>query len=594
MVDQMSDDKMMDVEKGQEGEKNNQYADIYGNKADGVDAYSQEPAQKASFFRLFGWASLLYAVVYTVCMFQNASGITMPIWVAATAFYACAAMKSLASAQSIKGSGNPFKRDSKFYIGGMALLGISTCLTDNGYVIVGNYLAFFVLLLVFLLHNFYDDDGWGIEKYIAEMITAVFGACWCMLAPFWDGEAYCREKKRKDNRVLLAVALGVICAVPALFVLGALLASADAVFDSMIGRIVSVIHVPMNVLHIFLMLLFGFFSSYCGIRFLAVHRQQGKQMERAKWEPVPAITFMGLIAAMYVVFCGIQVIYLFAGSMRLPEGIGYAEYARSGFFQLLFVCMINFVLVLFVKKYFKSHKALDVLLLLVCICTFVMTASSAYRMLLYISAYQLTFLRVFVLAALVVLALFMAGTVAFIIRPGFPLFRYCMVTACVGWLLFSFLHVDRLIASYNLSYAVEHGREIDWAYLSRLSMDAAPAISAYEKRAPREVQEQMQKSADRAKERVERGTGAQGYLAYGEQVPYESPGEMNAGAKPEDGSPVDGAGESSVETYDSYEAFYEDHWYGMYVYQVYKAQKDMGVRNFNISRYFAGKYLLDS
>lgn len=572
MADKTRDDKIMDGEKvqeikqekdeakqKQEGEKNIRYTDIYGNRAENSDAYTQEPAKKASFFRLLGLPSLLYAVVYTVCMFQNTSGLTMPIWVAATALYARTVIKSLAAAQSVKGIGTQLKRGSKYYIGGMILLGLSTCLTDNGYLIVGNYIGFFVLLLAFLLHNFYDDEGWGITKYLAEIVAAVFGACWCVLTPFWDGGACYHEKKRRDNRILHAVALGVVCAVPGLFILGALLVSADAVFDSMIGHMISAVRVPMNILQVLLMVLFGFFSSYCGMRFLAVHEQQENQTERTKWEPVTAITFTGLITAMYVVFCGIQVVYLFAGNMRLPEGIGYAEYARSGFFQLLFVCMANFVLVLFVKYFFESHKVLDVLLLLVCICTFIMTASSAYRMLLYISVYQLTFLRVFVLAVLAVLALFMAGAVSVIVRPGFPLFRYCMAIACTGWLFFSFSHVDYFIASYNLSHA-GNGSEIDWMYLSGLSMDAAPAISAYQKQASVGMQGQMQKSARLAVKRAERGTGAA----------------------------------RDAEVYDSYEAFYEEHWYGMYVYQVYEAQKDMSIRNFNISRYLAGKYLLES
>ena len=44
-----------------------------------------------------------------------------------------------------------------------------------------------------------------------------------------------------------------------------------------------------------------------------------------------------LVAVLYVIFCGIQIIYLFGGGGELPAGVTYAEYARQGFFQLLVV-----------------------------------------------------------------------------------------------------------------------------------------------------------------------------------------------------------------------------------------------------------------
>ena len=39
-------------------------------------------------------------------------------------------------------------------------------------------------------------------------------------------------------------------------------------------------------------------------------------------------------------------VYLFGGLMQLPSGYTYARYAREGFFQLLFVCILNVIIVL--------------------------------------------------------------------------------------------------------------------------------------------------------------------------------------------------------------------------------------------------------
>ena len=89
---------------------------------------------------------------------------------------------------------------------------------------------------------------------------------------------------------------------------------------------------------------------------------------------------------------------------------------------------------------------------------------------MYIDSYALTFLRLFVLWALAVIFLLMAGVTVFIFYRRFPLFLYGLAVVGVCYIALSFSHPDYLIALYNL----ENGADYD--YLSRLSADAAPAI----------------------------------------------------------------------------------------------------------------------
>ena len=86
----------------------------------------------------------------------------------------------------------------------------------------------------------------------------------------------------------------------------------------------------------------------------------------------------------YVLFCIIQIFSLFLGKMQHPAGYTYARYAREGFFQLLFVCMINVCLVLFFMGCFRENGLKKILLTVISGCTYVMIASSAFRMCLYI------------------------------------------------------------------------------------------------------------------------------------------------------------------------------------------------------------------
>ena len=45
--------------------------------------------------------------------------------------------------------------------------------------------------------------------------------------------------------------------------------------------------------------------------------------ENRNQEPVLAITFTSVLAALYLVFSMIQIVYLFMGQMKLPEGDVY-------------------------------------------------------------------------------------------------------------------------------------------------------------------------------------------------------------------------------------------------------------------------------
>ena len=206
-------------------------------------------------------------------------------------------------------------------------------------------------------------------------------------------------------------------------------------------------------------------------------------IDKRTGEPLIGITFTGLISLVYLVFCLIQLIYLFGGLGTLPDNYTYARYAREGFFQLVFVCIINLALVLICNKRFRSSKVLKGILVFLSLCTYVMIASSAYRMVLYIKAYHLTFLRILVLWGLVVIFLLISGTLALIFRESFPMVKYCVITVTVMYLGFSFSHPDYWIARYNLSHVSIADTEnenvrtySDFYYLENLSMDAAPVI----------------------------------------------------------------------------------------------------------------------
>ena len=422
----------------------------------------------------------IYTAVFVFCLYKNLGAVTTPIWVASL----IALVTFL-----IKNTGKQLKRGSIFLSAVMMIIGISCFYTANIYTLIINYAAEMMLLATLVLHNYADDSKWDIGKLFWEMIVAVFLSFGLIYTPFSDGSAFYRnrDKSRKSNTGKVLV--GVLCAIPVLVVLGMLLASADAVFESVFGEIFVEFFRIVDPVRIAIMLVFGFFSAYCGMRYAGSFGPAIKCEDHRKGEQIIPATVLSLVSVMYLAFSVIQILYLFIGGFMLPHGMTYAEYARRGFFQLLFVCILNLIVVLVTKKYIVRSRFLDIILLIICACTYIMIASSAIRMVMYIRAYNLTYDRVAVLATLLTLALLLAGVIIYVIWEKFPVMRFTIVVVCVLYSVFSFANPDRVIASYNLHHLGAESNDKDLNYISTLSEDAAPAIAQY-------VEEQKQQGAD--------------------------------------------------------------------------------------------------
>lgn len=443
-------------------------------------------------YQIFGIATLAYACFYTFCLYQNRSGITFPFFTAGTLFYFYFCMNRMENPfwkEGEKKTGIPLKKDAWFYGTGILLLGISTCLTGDGLLIFFNHAGVWILMLLFLLHHFYKDEDWSFGKYLFSFLEIFAGFFSALGHPFSDVRFFIksRQKKEKKDSKGKYVAIGLCIAVPLVFLLLNLLGSADRIFGEMVERLLKYVTLPENLAGILWTFFFSYVVFYALLNVFAKREVEEKKEERNGWEPVVAITFTSVILAVYLPFCFIQIGGLFLGKLNLPEGYTYAGYARQGFFQLLFVCVINLCMLLICTAYFKERKSLKVLLMLISACTYIMLASSAYRMLLYIGVYHLTTLRILVLWALFVIFLIMTGGVIAVWNKRFMLFRYGVVVVTVLYIALSFSHPDTIIAKYNIAAMKKPVQEAkmavaerhvygDMDYLLRLSSDGMPVV----------------------------------------------------------------------------------------------------------------------
>ena len=419
-------------------------------------------------FQFFGWGTLLYACFYTFCMFENGSGITFPFFMAGSLLFLCFTLAKLEIT---------LRKGSTFYMVSMMLLAVSTFCTDDAKIINLNKTGIFLLMMSLLLNQFFNTESWKLGKYLGSIFELVVLCIGEMTRPFSDGIAYYKTKGKK-NKLFWNGVLGVIIAVPLVLIVISLLSEADALFRNMTSELFEII-VPENIFNMILRTVFIFFFSYMLTAFLCTHSIKEEVVDKRKGEPVLAITITAMLSLIYILFSGIQIFGLFLGKMQLPEGYTYAMYAREGFFQLLTVSILNLIIVLCAMSYFKESKILKIILTVMSFCTFVMIASSAMRMILYISYYDLTFQRIFVLWALAVLVLLFIGVIISIFRDKFQLFRYSMVVVTVFYIALSFSHPDYMIAKVNIHNAANQTSPVDYAYLSDLSADAAPVLFPY-------------------------------------------------------------------------------------------------------------------
>ncbi|MDO4293616.1 MAG: DUF4173 domain-containing protein [Eubacteriales bacterium] len=437
-------------------------------------------------FSVLGSASALYALFYTFCLYKNASGITYPFFVAGTLYYFFFCMKSC---RVPSGEGKRFLQGKKeraqtvFYVGSLLLLGLSVCLTADWKILWMTKLGIFLLILTQALRMYFDTAGWSFTDWLCRAGRSLAELCSHMNTPFADaGDYFSDPEKQGKYGAGKYVLLGLAAAVPLLLLVLALLLSADAVFERMVMKLIGELRLT-DIALICLLAFLVYVVSYSFIRGLVSDVWTAPKRREKRGEPVAAITFTLLLALVYVVFCAVQIFYLFWGRMELPAGLTWAGYARQGFFQLLFVCLINLILVLACLAIFRESRVLKGILTAISLMTYILIASSAYRMLLYIQNYYLTFLRVLVLWALLVIAVVFAGVIVSIWKEAFPLFSWCTAGVTVLYLILAFARPDYWVAAYDASHVMKEAEAgegyDDYGYLGGLSADAAPALVKY-------------------------------------------------------------------------------------------------------------------
>ena len=199
-----------------------------------------------------------------------------------------------------------------------------------------------------------------------------------------------KEKNKKIVNIILGLAIGAGIS----FVILLLLTSADDYFDAFLDKFSISFNLDISNIILFIIWFIIMFSIS-----INVYKNKDIKMREVRLKKIDntiIITVLSVINFVFVLFLISEISKLCGNFLQLPKGYIYSSYAREGFFQLLFVTLINFSIISFLMyktNGIKENKIVRNLIFLLISFSIILIFNSYYRMYLYIDKFGFTILR---------------------------------------------------------------------------------------------------------------------------------------------------------------------------------------------------------
>ena len=406
-------------------------------------------------------------------------GVNVPLYVAAIA--ASVFIAARASGQRLTGGG-------RWLAIPVVLCALAFLWHDSSMLLAGDFLVILVLLALLV-----DRSRTGrlrvagvVDYVLGIFIAGIHAAFGVLVLLFGDIQWQALRQSAPSGRATSSAArvgLGVLLACPLLLIFGALFAAADANFAQLIHDL---FNWNLKELPLHLLLAAFFFWITAGALRAALfstplHLDLVDQ-SGGRLGSIEIATVLGLLDALFLTFVVLQFPYFFGGASAL----GYAEYARRGFFELVTVAALVLPVLLgahwLLRKDTPSYVRLfNVLAGLLIALEFVIMASAVKRMALYVNEFGLTELRLYTTAFMGWMALIFVWFVLTVLRGKGDRFAFgALVAGFFITLGLNVLNPDAFITRTNITRLTQSvapsERPLDAPYLAGLSADAVPAL----------------------------------------------------------------------------------------------------------------------
>jgi hypothetical protein len=297
---------------------------------------------------------------------------------------------------------------------------------------------------------------------------------------------------------------GLLLALPLVVGFVVLFAAADAVFQNLMRNLLSVqFDVEDWTGRAFFGLIAGWlFAGTLVAAWLSRDRfaadeptaLEGVTARKRHLSAIEAVTVLAVLDALFAIFVLIQAAYLFPGADPLAaSGLTYAEYARRGFFELVVVAFLAGAVILafdwLVERVTTAQRLAAAGL---AVMTGLVLVSAYVRLSLYQQAYGWTELRLYVLAAIGLLAFGVLVTLAGIaLKRVSAVPKQVLAAGLVIAVAVNVIGAQAFVTTQNIERAVNPGlvpaggkSGLDTEYLFDLGPDVVPAVLAARPRLP--------------------------------------------------------------------------------------------------------------
>ncbi len=281
------------------------------------------------------------------------------------------------------------------------------------------------------------------------------------------------EKSEKRKQALKSF----VYAIPVVLIVFILLMSADSIFANIFGNIFGEFknifmaeNFVMFCLRICIILIFFFIFSGFFVNVLKkdtmFNTENEENIIEIHVEKMTINMILTILNIFYFIFSIIQFTSLF--SNMNTNDFDYATYARQGFFQLMFISLINIVMMILAKvnkgNISNYTKGMSIVTLLF---TVIILLSAFFRMNLYEKAYGYTYLRLFVYYILATEFILVLPIGLWILDKKIDILKWTIGIVTIMYLILNFSNIESTIAKRNVDRYFENQEEneIDLEYL---------------------------------------------------------------------------------------------------------------------------------
>ncbi len=384
-----------------------------------------------------------------------------------------------------------FPRRAVLFIPGILFFAAMVAVRSNGFLTFLNVITTIGLCLLMSEYIMgFNVVRFTLLDYLRVSILSVLGFLGRSFSAF--AELVRLKNSIKPIGKGMQVLRGTLVTIPILVLFIILFSSADLVFGRFITSIFSfhldtVVVARLIFIGIISFLFLGIFAYIFDRVTESVSIIPEKPLSApANFGVIESSMLLGSLCALFLLFIGIQIEYLFAGQEAITKlGFTYAEYAHKGFAELNIAAVVTFIIVWALQKHVSMQQAKNIIWFKVLVSvllleTFVILLSGFTRLSLYEAAYGFTSLRLYSHIFIIWLAVvFLLLWYKVLSQNSSSLLTFeGFISILVFLVIINFLNPDAFIARQNIQ-RYEQSTKLDSYYVSELSPDAAGIFEQY-------------------------------------------------------------------------------------------------------------------